>query len=212
MMKNNINVICVKNTSTYSECLLRYLKKRRTINYQVVTSDDIEQLSLDKESCLYFIEFNNAVMLYKQIERLTGLNQQCFIIVYDAPINIRTSTLIPLGRLKGYFFSDISNKQFLSGIEAIFSGKNQLPKNISSQLIEYYQSLIVRFNQPYSTELTPREIVVLEYLRSGLSNNKLADELFISEHTVKSHLYKIFKKLSVSNRTQAIAWAHRYLP
>ncbi|WP_413285731.1 response regulator transcription factor [Vibrio sp. MA40-2] len=212
MMQNNINVICVKDESTYSAFLLKYLKQCNGIHHKVLSSCEIEHSLIPKENCLYFISFNNAVILHKQIEKLTGLSKQCFIVVYDAPVNISTSTLIRLGRLKGYFLLGVSNRNFLSGVEAILSGKNQLPKNISSQLIEYYQSLIVRFNQPYSTELTQREIVVLEYLRSGLSNNKLADELFISEHTVKSHLYKIFKKLSVSNRTQAIAWAHRYLP
>jgi DNA-binding CsgD family transcriptional regulator len=40
---------------------------------------------------------------------------------------------------------------------------------------------------------------------------KMAESLFISEFTVKSHLYQIFKKLSVKNRTQAIAWANQNL-
>lgn len=39
----------------------------------------------------------------------------------------------------------------------------------------------------------------------------IAENLFISEFTVKSHLYQIFKKISVKNRTQAIAWANQRL-
>ncbi|HCE1483784.1 TPA: helix-turn-helix transcriptional regulator, partial [Vibrio parahaemolyticus] len=39
----------------------------------------------------------------------------------------------------------------------------------------------------------------------------IADSLFVSEHTVKSHLYSIFRKLEVKNRMQAITWAKRNL-
>ncbi|TOB46535.1 helix-turn-helix transcriptional regulator, partial [Vibrio parahaemolyticus] len=56
-------------------------------------------------------------------------------------------------------------------------------------------------------ELTRREIQVLKMLKEGGSNMEIADSLFISEHTIKSHLYNIFRKLEVKNRTQATSWA-----
>ncbi|MCV5737336.1 helix-turn-helix transcriptional regulator, partial [Escherichia coli] len=52
-----------------------------------------------------------------------------------------------------------------------------------------------------------RELQVLRCLQAGASNSQMAEELFVSEFTIKSHLYQIFKKLSVKNRVQAIAWA-----
>ena len=45
----------------------------------------------------------------------------------------------------------------------------------------------------------------------GASNTEIADSLFVSEHTVKSHLYNVFKKLNVKNRLQAVSWAKEYL-
>ncbi|MDG2667270.1 cyclic-di-GMP-binding transcriptional regulator CpsQ, partial [Vibrio parahaemolyticus] len=60
-------------------------------------------------------------------------------------------------------------------------------------------------------ELTRREIQVLKMLKEGGSNMEIADSLFISEHTIKSHLYNIFRKLEVKNRTQATSWAKRNL-
>jgi ATP/maltotriose-dependent transcriptional regulator MalT len=42
---------------------------------------------------------------------------------------------------------------------------------------------------------------------TGASNTEIADSLFVSEHTVKSHLYNVFKKLNVKNRLQAVSWA-----
>ncbi|MEA7595362.1 LuxR C-terminal-related transcriptional regulator, partial [Salmonella enterica subsp. enterica serovar Virginia] len=43
----------------------------------------------------------------------------------------------------------------------------------------------------------------------GASNNEIARSLFISENTVKTHLYNLFKKIAVKNRTQAVSWANQ---
>ena len=53
---------------------------------------------------------------------------------------------------------------------------------------------------------TAREI--LNKLRIGASNIEIARSLFISENTVKTHLYNHFKKIAVKNRTQAVSWAN----
>ncbi|MBW4600751.1 MAG: response regulator transcription factor [Calothrix sp. FI2-JRJ7] len=56
-----------------------------------------------------------------------------------------------------------------------------------------------------SQVLTPREIEVLQLLASGSGNKAIAQNLHISEHTVKFHISSIFQKLNVSTRTQAVA-------
>ncbi len=57
--------------------------------------------------------------------------------------------------------------------------------------------------------LTPKEVKVLNLLAQGYSNNAMADKLFISETTVRTHLRSINLKLQAGNRTQAIAIARR---
>ena len=54
------------------------------------------------------------------------------------------------------------------------------------------------------TELSEREHQVLELLAQGMSNKELAEELYISEKTVKNHVSNILNKLSVNDRTQAV--------
>lgn len=56
-----------------------------------------------------------------------------------------------------------------------------------------------------------REQEIIRYLMTGASNTEIADSLFVSEHTIKSHLYNVFKKLNVKNRLQAVSWAKEYL-
>jgi DNA-binding NarL/FixJ family response regulator len=59
-------------------------------------------------------------------------------------------------------------------------------------------------------DLSPREQEVLLGLGAGATNKELARTLFISEHTVKSHLKHIMTKLRLENRTQAATYAYRY--
>jgi DNA-binding CsgD family transcriptional regulator len=52
--------------------------------------------------------------------------------------------------------------------------------------------------------LTPRELEMLELMAQGLSNKEIADKVFVSENTVKTHLSRVFDKLGVRRRTQAV--------
>jgi Response regulator containing a CheY-like receiver domain and an HTH DNA-binding domain len=59
------------------------------------------------------------------------------------------------------------------------------------------------------SELTPREVEVLKQVATGKRNRQIADELFISEKTVKNHISNIFFKLEVNDRTEAAMLAAR---
>lgn len=59
--------------------------------------------------------------------------------------------------------------------------------------------------------LTTREKEMLAEIASGATNQEIADALYVSLHTVKTHIYNIFKKIKVSNRLQATLWAAKHL-
>jgi LuxR family transcriptional regulator of csgAB operon len=58
-----------------------------------------------------------------------------------------------------------------------------------------------------TTGLTAREVQILAMVAVGSKNEDIADKLCISPHTVKTHIYNIFKKINVPNRLQAALWA-----
>jgi len=60
-----------------------------------------------------------------------------------------------------------------------------------------------------SKELTPREIEVLRLIAEGMNNAELAQALFISEKTTKTHVHNILSKLNLSDRTQAAIYAYK---
>jgi DNA-binding CsgD family transcriptional regulator len=57
--------------------------------------------------------------------------------------------------------------------------------------------------------ITPRELEILEHIASGKSTREIAETLFVSENTVKTHASRLFDKLAVKRRTQAVAEAKR---
>lgn len=211
-MTNKIHIVHSNHNTDFSNLLKNAVEKCPASCYYQISESEIESTTLLDGSSLYCFDYATVKTIANQLKQLTDTNKYCFTAVYNAPETISTSELVRLGRLKGYIGSSASESEMANAINTLISGQSALPLSIANQLVKYYQSLILRFSEPYAINLTQREVQVLERLRFGLSNNKLADELFVSEHTVKSHLYKIFKKINVSNRTQAIAWTHKYLP
>ncbi len=70
------------------------------------------------------------------------------------------------------------------------------------------------FNKTFSrseVSLTDREVEVLKVMATGAKNSEIASSLNLSPHTIKTHIYNIFKKINASNRLQAVNWAQENL-
>lgn len=88
----------------------------------------------------------------------------------------------------------------LARIEAILRRSSWQKQEVKSHDLPFIEEGSVE-------PLTTREIEVLELVAKGASNQNIADKLFVKEVTVKTHLNSIFKKLKVTNRTQAVLLA-----
>jgi NarL family two-component system response regulator LiaR len=73
------------------------------------------------------------------------------------------------------------------------------------------ESFVINEDELKRTGLSKRELEVLEFMAVGLSNREIADKLFVSENTVKTHASHLFEKLDVKRRTQAIEKAKRLI-
>ncbi len=114
---------------------------------------------------------------------------------------------------RGYILKTMASAQLIYAIEEVLSGKIYLPLAISSRFFEYFQKT---FREESANEvkeenfldaLTHREEEVLELLTQGITYKGVANKLFISETTVKTHVNNIFQKLQVNDRTQAVLYA-----
>ncbi|MBW1741602.1 MAG: response regulator transcription factor [Deltaproteobacteria bacterium] len=112
--------------------------------------------------------------------------------------------------VRGFFYEHDPLKLLPKGIRAIFNGELWASREIMMKcVLEDSGKDIV--SKKDVTGLTPREIEILTMIAVGAKNEKIADKLCISPHTVKTHIYNIFKKIDVPNRLQAALWAAKHL-
>ena len=108
--------------------------------------------------------------------------------------------------INGVFYVTEEENRVVEGLQGILRGECYFSQKLASYLITHSGNY--RYNSSESALLTHREKEILNKLRIGASNIEIARSLFISENTVKTHLYNLFKKIAVKNRTQAVSWAN----
>ena len=111
-----------------------------------------------------------------------------------------------LGGYRGFFFENIGMELLIKGIRAIFEGQVWFSRNVLKHF--YYKAKDYLVSQEKEAiDLTSRERKILTLIAIGCQNKEIADRLCISNHTVKTHIYNIFRKIDVPNRLQAALWA-----
>ncbi len=113
---------------------------------------------------------------------------------------------------KGYVLKTMASAQLIYAMDEVASGKIYLPSALTSRFFEYFQNSFKNEAETSSEEnllsyLTSREEEVLDLLTQGNNYKGIANKLFISETTVKTHVNNIFQKLQVNDRTQAVLYA-----
>ncbi|MDE1237604.1 LuxR C-terminal-related transcriptional regulator [Vibrio aestuarianus] len=162
----------------------------------------------DKHKIL-MIDYGNYAQLRQRLGNSPLNSHHHETILFNVSQRLTTDELLTFGHLKGLFYRSDSFESIAHGLGEIINGQNWLPRHVTSQLLHYYRYTFESHTAQVITDLTAREVQILRSLQTGASNSQMAESLFISEFTVKSHLYQIFKKLSVKKRSQAIAWANQ---
>lgn len=153
----------------------------------------------------------DQVEIVQKLENWQYTNAEgVFIVLFDVAGNLKAEEeLLRLG-VWGIFYEDDSPETLCRGVDAIRNGEIWSSRQIMS-------SCLVNFRRRQNEvptgrfRLSGREQEVLRMVADGLGNDAIAAKLCISVHTVRSHVYHIFKKINVSNRQQAAIWAARNL-
>jgi len=112
--------------------------------------------------------------------------------------------------IRGFFYEQDPLERFPKALQAMFNGELWASRGIMAKtILEHRDTQIVSRKDP--SILTAREIEILTMLAVGAKNEQIANDLFISPNTVKTHIYNIFKKINVPNRLQAALWAAKNL-
>ncbi len=111
---------------------------------------------------------------------------------------------------KGYLLKSVSSRELVQAIRTVHAGGVLIEPELTGALVNEYRRLSELHPLGSSlTALTEKEIELLRYVATGLSNKEIADKLAYSEKTVKNYLSIIFQKLNIRDRTQAAIFAFR---
>lgn len=111
--------------------------------------------------------------------------------------------------VKGFFYEQDPLDVFPRGLGAILNGEIWVSRDIMTKFIPDDKGRDSATME--SSILTPREMEILSLVAIGAKNEEIAEKLYISTNTVKTHIYNIFKKINVPNRLQAALWAAKNL-
>jgi two-component system, NarL family, response regulator DegU len=112
---------------------------------------------------------------------------------------------------EGYVLKDAEPAVLIEAIRKVYSGQSYIQSNMTKELVKEFNRVTLHEKDKNElNNLTAREIEVLELIAEGMINKEIAKQLYISEKTVKNHVSNIFKKLNVSDRTQAAIYAFKH--
>jgi LuxR family transcriptional regulator, positive regulator of biofilm formation len=112
--------------------------------------------------------------------------------------------------IKGIFYRKDSLPHVVKGVRSLLEGELWISRDVLVEAALRGRVKKVRLAQ-HKAALTRREVDVLALLSAGSTNDEIGEKLFISPNTVKTHLYRIFRKIKVPNRFQAALWAAKNL-
>ncbi|CAH7032354.1 MULTISPECIES: LuxR C-terminal-related transcriptional regulator [Vibrio] len=204
-----LHFMCIDPSDTYIH--VKEIEKHLSIILYKMTPDDLMLVDRKQSNRILLVDYKEVPKLLAICPNLTVMWKNNEIILFNVPQQLPTSELLTYGVLKGLFYNTDKKDKIAHGLQEVIDGDNWLPRKVTNQLLFYYRNMVNTNTTPTNVDLTIREIQVIRCLQSGSSNTQIADDLFISEFTVKSHLYQIFRKLAVKNRVQAIAWANQNL-
>lgn len=111
---------------------------------------------------------------------------------------------------KGYLLKNATSQELVKAIRDVAAGEGSLDSAMAREVLQEFRRLSERETQesPYE-RLTDREKDILSLLAQGATNHEIAQQLGLSEKTVRNRLSVIFDKLHINNRTQAALYAHK---
>jgi LuxR family transcriptional regulator of csgAB operon len=195
-----------------NELIASYLE-RKTGN-ECFAVDNINQIRTDdfkdqsRQRLLFWdCQGKNLNNLLAELRPYFKSNQsESPIVLFNAPTDLEFQKEFVLKGIRGFFYQHDPLDNFMKGVRAVLDGKLWLSREMMTRCI-FEGTDNDKSSSSSREKLTERQIEILALVAVGATNDEIADRLCISPHTVKTHLYNIFKKINVPNRVQAALWA-----
>jgi len=211
------NIHIVGENRLQNELLVSFLKDKTS--FEVSCSQNLEPMAPIKEdesplSQFFLIDCKvlDVQKYWAEIESWkNSIPSQSFVALCNVNPKFKIEKFAMKNNIQGIFYKDDPPEVIRKGISAILNGDLWYSRKILVKNILEPTRSMNSLNHVTSVNLTMREREILSLIASGLTNKDIANKLFISTHTVKTHIYNIYKKINVNNRFQAVLWAIKYL-
>ncbi|ASI93874.1 LuxR C-terminal-related transcriptional regulator [Vibrio rotiferianus] len=204
------NVILVTEDSLQTSLLKEILENKLRINVFLLSPDKLIAFKA-MSGHISTIILDSSVVNDEMYTHYMELKKAEFSAAKEILINcdksIPTEELFVWSCLSGIFYNSDDIHTLQIGIGKILQGEMWFSRKFSQQYITHLRRHFKPISRNSNTVLTKRERQIITFLSMGASNQQIAENLFVSENTVKTHLHNIFKKIEVKNRVQALIWA-----
>jgi DNA-binding NarL/FixJ family response regulator len=210
-MINKTDVIIIEDNELLRDSLKEAINKSSNIDCKNVFGsgeaalDFIEKEELVPDIILLDIGLPgmNGIELIPELRKLTPSSKIIIITVHDDDENVFNAIC---AGASGYLLKDLSSEKIVASINEVMNGGAPMNSHIAKKVLNMFRDQNVKSNG-YS--LSEREKEILSLLVDGLSKKQIAEKIFLSHHTVDSHLRNIYAKLEVHSRSSAISKAIR---
>lgn len=206
---HNDILLLITRPSLQATALVHQLKTSLPINVKIQNVQRmLEQPDAERILVLFDLSESDKKRTLLWQSELRRLREKVKVLLINMPEDYHFHEVESWFGISAVFHLSVDEQTLVNGIRNVMNGGCHFPHDLTSYLIN--QSGSYRYHDDTSG-LTQREKDILNKLRMGASNIEIARLLFISENTVKTHLYNLFRKISVKNRTQAVTWANENL-
>jgi len=210
-MNNPVDVIIVEDNELLRDSLKEAINKSSSIKCKNTFSsgesalDFISSEDLVPEIILLDIGLPgmSGIDLIPEVRKLTPTSKIIILTVHDDNENVFNAIC---AGASGYLLKDLSSEKIVASIIEVMNGGAPMNSHIAKKVLSMFRDQNVKSNG-YS--LSGREKEILSLLVDGLSKKQIAEKIFLSHHTVDSHLRNIYAKLEVHSRSSAISKAIR---
>ncbi len=208
-------IILITEESLQSSLLKDVLETKLGINVALITPEHLSsqssELQTDELQTVSAIVLDYSVVSDEIFSRYAEFKSAelkgTLEILINCDKSISTDQLFIWNALAGIFYTSDGIKTLQTGIEKVLNGDMWFSRKFSQQYITHLRRHSKPINKGAPAILTKREQQIITFLSMGASNQQIAEQLYVSENTVKTHLHNIFKKIDVKNRVQALIWA-----
>jgi len=202
----NQTLSLITRPSLQSCALSQNLRKVLKMDVKIINIHLVSIENLSSDIILFDMMETDKRLIKAWQEELCKLSNGVKLLLFNTPEEYSYPDIEVWPHISGIFYAHDEEPFLVKGLQKVMEGECYFSRKLASYLIMHAGNY--RYDNLESTILTYREKEILNKLRIGASNIEIARALFISESTVKTHLYHLFKKIDVKNRTQAVSWAN----